>query len=443
MGDFLTWDLFKFCLHVLGFFCALSALFQSRTPQGATAWFVGLLGFPLLAIPLYVAFGRKRFSDDNYADSQKQNEFSVMETESIPDDNRVTLLIDGHRIYSEMISDILKAEHYIILQVYIFRTDQTGKMFARALQKKAAEGVKVFVLYEKVLISMSKKVIKNMIKNGVNVGDFKPFKRNKWHLNFRNHRKILIIDGCLGYFGGLNIGDDYVGKYPRIGHWRDTNVKIEGSSLRIAQIAFENDWHSSQGFPTGIDWRAHQGNGSARVLISASGPVDEKPICLLQHLSLINLAQKRLWIANPYIVPPQSLMDALMMAALRGVDVRILVPSKTDNIFVGAIDEIYYERLLEFGVRIFRYHAGFLHQKVMLIDDQVGVVGSANLDFRSMYINFEVTTLTFDRSFVESLEQMLRKDFICSEELVLDVIRKTSLLRKIYQRSMNLIAPIL
>jgi cardiolipin synthase len=455
------WDFLSVIINIAGIYLAFNALFQSRTPQGATAWFLGLIGFPYFAIPLYIAFGRRRYSDDlskkkcklskNYKNNVFDKKSNVFEFEKFlhhlevgfSGDNEIHLLVDGGCIYSSMLTEIQNAKEYIILQVYIFRTDETGNMFAEALKEKAKEGVKIYILYEKVLINMSEKVLRSMKASGISVGSFRPFKRNKWHLNFRNHRKILIVDGRVGFFGGLNIGDDYVGKYPSIGHWRDTNVKILGSSLEAAQIAFARDWFSSQGEECSIDWKVVPTKSQGNVLVFASGPIDEKPLCLLQHIALVNLATERLWIANPYIVPPQSLMDALAMAALRGVDVRIIVPNKTDNMFIGAVDEIYYERLMEFGIKIFRFNAGFLHQKVILIDNLLGVVGSANFDFRSMYINFEVTTVSSEKQFVINLEKMLENDLLNSNELLLKEIQDRSLIRKIFQRGVNLLAPVL
>jgi cardiolipin synthase len=451
--------IFNIMVYGLGLYLAINALFQSRTPQGATAWFLGLIGFPYLAIPLFIIFGRRRYHDESKepsfdlpdTDTIQHRKDSLAEFErflkhtgsSFTGKNTIDLLVDGELIYNTMLEEIDKAEEYILLQVYIFRTDGTGKRFAEALSRKAKAGVKVYLLYEKVLISMSEKVLQNMQSAGVNLGLFKPFKRNKWHLNFRNHRKILVVDGRVGFFGGLNIGDDYVGKYPEIGDWRDTNVKICGPALLPAQRAFAKDWLSSQGNEADIDWKSYPCEGKANVLLFSSGPVEEKPLCLLHHIALVDLATKRLWIANPYIVPPQSLMDALAMAALRGVDVRILVPKKNDNPFIVAVADIYYERLIAYGVRILSYETGFLHQKVMLIDDVLGVVGSANLDFRSMYINFEVTTVSSDQVFIQDMEDMLLKDFSNSREMSLSDFKNKSLIKKISERTVNLLAPVL
>lgn len=445
--------------HAVGLYLAFNALFQSRTPQGAAAWFVGLLGFPLVAIPLFVVFGRRRYHQESprpvftfprQPEVTHKNQ-ALTEFERFLDhtgfaftpNNSIELLIDGEKIYGSMFEEFEKARDYIILQVYIFRTDDTGKRFADMLSRKAREGVKVYLLYEKVLIKMSEKMINEMEEAGVNTGLFKPFTRNKFHLNFRNHRKILVIDGRVGFFGGINIGDDYVGKYPEIGHWRDTNVKICGPALMSAQQSFAQDWLASQGEEVAINWKLVDECGPSNILLFSSGPVEEKPLCLLHHMAMVDLARKRLWIANPYIVPPQSLMDALSMAALRGIDVRILVPSFSDNIFITMVADIYYERLLNYGIRIFKFTGGFLHQKVMLVDNTLGVVGSANFDFRSMYINFEVTTMCTDDTFVSDMETMLLADFANSIELDIEELRQKPNSRKLLERGMNLLAPIL
>lgn len=445
--------------HGLGLYLAINALFQSRTPQGATAWFVGLVGFPFLAIPLFIVFGRRRYHIKepeltfkfpkppmvSHVDPELEEfqRFLQHTGSGFTPNNEIELLVDGERIYSAMLNDIENAREYVIMQVYIFRTDETGQKFAEALSRKAREGLKVFLLYEKVLIKMSKEVLEHMQNAGVQVGCFQPFKRNHWHLNFRNHRKILVVDGKIGYFGGLNIGDDYVHKYPEIGHWRDTNVRISGPALIDAQRAFAKDWLTSQGHEAQIDWKFHEGKGNSPVLLFSSGPQEERPLALLHHIAMVDLASERLWIANPYIVPPQSLIDALSMAALRGVDVRILVPWRNDNPFIVAVADIYYERLIPYGVKIYKYTQGFLHQKVMLIDKKLGVVGSANLDYRSMHINFEVTTACCQLEFVESLEAMLIKDFKGAHQVKMTDFKNKSTWKQIYERGVNLLAPIL
>ncbi|MGE3611287.1 MAG: cardiolipin synthase [Bacteriovoracaceae bacterium] len=449
----------NFVIHIIGLALALNALFQSRTPQGALAWFLALVGFPKIGIPLFIIFGRRRYHEERPSPVFKiprpeivlhQNEvleefekFLKHTGAGFTGNNTIDLLINGEMIYEKMCEDISNAKKYIILQVYIFRTDNTGKRFIELLSRKAKEGVKVYVLYEKVLIKMSKKSLKYMRESGVHLGLFRPGTRNKLQLNFRNHRKILIVDGEVGFFGGINIGDDYIGKDPNIGAWRDTNVRVRGPALIEAQKTFCYDWFSSQGSGPDIDWQSSLTEGNDNILIFSSGPVQEKPFCLLHHIAMVDMAVKRLWIANPYIVPPQSLLDALFMAALRGVDVRLIVPSYSDNQLVMLAANTYYERLISYGIKIFKYKAGFLHQKVMLVDDILGVVGSANFDYRSMYINFEVTLTTSSQKFIKDLELMLIDDFKNSDRLNLGELRNKVLYEKILERGMNLLVPVL
>ncbi len=452
-------DTFVICAHVVGLYLAVNALFQSRTPQGALAWFIALVGFPFVSIPVFIMAGRRRYHDETPEktvhmpkyDEVKHRFEPLREFErflqhtgfSFTAKNSIELLIDADQIYPSMFEALNSAKEYIILQVFIFRTDETGRKFADILMRKAREGVKVYVLYEKVLIKMDKTLLDEMHIAGIQTGLFKPFTRNKWHLNFRNHRKIMVIDGKVGFLGGINIGDDYVGKYPKIGHWRDTNVRVMGPSLIPAQLAFCNDWEDSQGSAPKIEWKHGPSDGDANILIFSSGPIEEKPFCLLHHIALVELARKRLWIANPYIVPPQSLMDALAMSALRGVDVRILVPSYSDNFLIMAVAEIYYERLMSYGVKIYKYQNGFLHQKVMVVDDILGVVGSANLDFRSMYLNFEITTVCSDPDYIGSLTRMIEEDMKASRLLQAEEFRSKPLRQKILERATNLLAPVL
>jgi cardiolipin synthase A/B len=454
-------------LYVIGFFTAVYSISQARTPQGAAAWVLGLIGFPLFALPFFFVFGKKRFEgylkrmDEVYEKNKKYalNQINSFRVNTKLDDpieefisstdngfignNKIDLLINGDVIYQQMFEDIAKAQEYILLQVYIFRTDRIGTKFAEQLMKKAQEGLKVTVLYEKPGISMSSRLLKRMKDTGISLGKFAPGRRNKLHINFRNHRKILIIDGKVGFFGGLNIGDEYLGRKPEIGHWRDTNVRVEGPAVMLAQIATARDWEWSQNKPLDVKWNVTASNGKTHLSVITSGPVSERPMGLLLHIGMMNLAKKRLWIANPYVIPPDSLVDTISVAKLRGVDVRIIVPAHSDNKITLYAAEIYYKKLLKAGIRIFKYQRGFMHQKVTLIDDSLALVGSANLDFRSMYINFEDTIACTEKKFVYDIEKMLLDDFTMTEEIKLDDYENVPFLRKTASYVCNLFAPVI
>lgn len=425
--------------YIFGISLALNAVFQSRTPQGTMAWFIALVTLPFASVPLFLLFGKKNLEDyDRYEievmeirktmesgasqfRSSKANfsleSYLFRTTIDFYRGHSMKLLFDGQETFGEMLDSIKEARHYILLQMYIFRTDRIGTLFAETLMERARQGVKIYILYERLGIRMSKKILKKMSDAGISLGEFSPIRFNKLQLNFRNHRKLLIIDGEVGFFGGINIGDDYLGKYPAIGHWRDTNVKVSGPVVGISQTDFIKDWKFSQKNSFHCELRQAGARGNSDALLLNSGPGEERPLNLLQHIDLINSARTRLWIANPYIVPPQGIMDALLIAVSRGVDVRVIVPFKSDNRFVSLAMEIYLERLSKSGVRVYKYMQGMMHQKVILMDDALAVVGSSNMDFRSMYINFENTIITHDASIVKDLDLSFRDDFDHSVEM--------------------------
>jgi cardiolipin synthase len=343
-----------------------------------------------------------------------------------------------------MLHEMEKAESYIILQTYIFRDDEIGNKFADLLMKKASEGLRVTFIHDDIGNDMPVKLIKKLSEAGVKVSPFNDrLLKHKVQINFRNHRKILIIDGKVGFVGGHNIGDDYLGKWKKWGPWRDTHVKISGPSVIAAQVACAKDWYFSLEESLEADWEITESSKDAQVMILHTGPADERHTCLLAHIALINSAQKRLWIASPYMVPPESLVDALLMASLRGVDVCLILPSYSDSFLILHASKVYQERLLDHGIKLFSYTEGFLHQKVMLIDSKIATVGSANFDCRSMFINFEVTAITTDGKFIKDMEEMLTRDFAKSKKINKETFKKEPIVKKISARSANLLAPML
>ncbi len=454
---------FFLLLYLLGFSLALTSLFESRTPQGSMAWFLSLTCIPFISIPLYFFFGKKKI--DNYESYESEIISFRSENERIintfkhhrPKEQRllseerfnfitgnsIKLLIDGEETFSEMLKTISKASNYIFLQMYIFRTDKIGKMIIEALIKKAREGIKVFILYEKIGIKMSKSILLEMKRSGILFGEFSPTRLNKFQFNFRNHRKQLIVDGEFGFFGGINIGDDYLGKYSHIGYWRDSNVKISGPVLGFAQIDFIKDWKFSQSEAIEIQLHIAAKSGDSNVLHFSTSPDEERPINLLQHIELIYKANKRIWIANPYVIPPQGILDALYIAIMRGVDVRFIIPMNNDNKLVALAMDVHSERLFNAGIKIFKYTPGMMHQKVILIDDDLAVIGSSNFDFRSMYLNFENSIITDDQCLIKELDFSFRNDFMASRELTESYFDSLSKYHRLKSYLINSLAPIL
>lgn len=458
--------------YIIGIICAAMAILRSRTPQGATAWVMSLLSFPFISVPLYILIGRNKFEGYNtkrrVLDFKVQKEFDDLK--AIHDDylsssdemkiitrlvsprnqpgftrkNSIKLLINSDKAFPEMLEELNKAKDYIIFQYYVVRGDETGLLFLDILIKKAREGVKVTFMNDAIGVIVPPPILKEMEEAGIQIGTFnESTRKGKLQINFRNHRKILVIDGRVAFLGGLNIGDEYRGLKKKFGPWRDTNVRIEGPSVIAAQLASAKDWYCIHEKPIEVKWDIQPAEDNANIMVLHSGPADDKHVCLLSHIALINSATKKLWIANPYYVPPESLMDAILLASMRGVDVRILLPSYSDARFVMLASKVYQKVLLKHGVKVYRYTAGFLHQKVMIVDDEFAVVGSANFDCRSMFINFEVSVITSDKPFIEDCSKMLRHDFEISEVVHLQEFKKVPLFEKIVSRGANLLAPIL
>lgn len=460
--------------YVLGFVLAVFALWRSRTPQGATAWVIALVSFPFVSVPLFLVFGRNKFygyvKDRKELDAEAQRELINLEQQLFSEEaaleektaaltsiahlcnqpgfmksNQVDLLIDGHQTFSSMLQAIEQAEKYILIQVYIFREDRIGRRFIELLKRKSAEGVRIHFMYDFVGTRLRSSLLKEIRDAGIEEMPFRSTKswRTRLQINFRNHRKVMVIDGKLAFVGGLNIGDDYLGEWPTIGPWRDTHVRLEGPSALAAQISFTKDWYCIKQNIPDLDWLPHQVERGSTTLVLHTGPADEAHSCLLAHVALINAAKRSIWIANPYFVPPEGLSNALELAVLRGVDVRILLPSYSDNRWVNYASKNFQEQGLRAGIRFFEYLPGFLHQKVMLVDSEIGVVGSANLDSRSMFINFEITAVSHDVQCATDLEKMLETDFSKSQELNLADFVNRSPWSKFISRAAGLLAPVL
>lgn len=267
---------------------------------------------------------------------------------------------------------------------------------------------------------------------------------NRFQINFRNHRKIVISDGRVAYVGGLNVGDEYMGQSKRFGHWRDTHVELRGPAVAAVEFSFLQDWHWATGALLSLPDVPITPDPAASIpaIVIPSGPADALETATLTLLTLINAAKSRLWISSPYFVPDETLYDALQLAALRGVDVRIMLPAVPDHLLVYLSAFSYLDSGERVGVKFFRYTSGFLHQKVWLVDDDLAAVGTANLDNRSMKLNFEITLLFADKAFVAAIAQMLEKDFAASRPAPADELKKRSLLFRFGVRLARLTSPV-
>jgi len=358
----------------------------------------------------------------------------------------VDLLVDGKSTFEMMFAEIDKAERYILVQFFIVHADQIGQAFKQRLIEKARQGVRVYFIYDHVgSKNLPRRYARELRQGGVQVHAFYSSLgwSSRFQFNLRNHRKLVVVDGKVAFVGGLNLGDEYLGHDRRFKGWRDTNVRIRGPAVKAVQVPFIEDWHwLTQSIPD-LNWEPEpEAGGLDTVLVLPTGPADEFDTCHFFFLRSIDCARERLWIASPYFVPDHAVVAALQMAALRGVDVRIMLPEKPDHLLVYLSSFSYIDDMLSAGVKMYRYQPGFMHQNVMLIDDQIATVGTANLDNRSFYLNFELIVAVANPEFTQAVESMLLHDFQNCRLIAADEYKKKSFIKKIAIRTARILSPI-
>jgi len=429
-------------VHGLGVLNAIHAAFKVRTPQAAIGWVLGLVTVPYFAIPLYWTFGRAKFigyrsamtdqsgplhdaavqaasasapynveSDAGGALTRRRK---LLTTLPASRGNHVELLIDGEAIFDAIFAAIDSARDYLLVQFFIVRDDTLGRQFQERLIQKAHARVKIYFLYDEVgCHKLSRQWLQALRESGARVEGFKTTRGpgNRFQLNFRNHRKLVLADGRVAITGGINVGDEYMGHSKRFGPWRDTNVRVRGPAVQAAQLAFAEDWHWATDEVPPLLWTPAPADADQQALVLATGPADEAELCSLAFIRAVNSAQSRLWISSPYFVPDTTVLTALQLAALRGVEVRLLLPERIDHFLPMLSSFSYYESLAFAGIELWRYQDGFLHQKALLVDDRLAGVGSVNVDYRSFHLNFELVVMVTDTAFSAQVEAMMQQDF--------------------------------
>jgi len=462
--------------EILGILSAVHAIMSSRTPQGSIAWAVSLVTLPYVSVPAYWVFGRDKFRgyvlarqselellDDiirqandqitNIAAVDERHNGAVIGAEKmaripLTGGNKVDLLVDGAATFASIFDGIDAAKEYVLVQFYIVRDDDLGRRLKSRLIAAAQNDVRVLFLYDEIgSLGLPKSFSEELHSAGVEIFPFHSRKGsgNRFQLNFRNHRKTVIVDGRISWIGGHNVGDEYLGNNPAFGHWRDTHIRVEGPAVIGAQLAFVEDWRwATDELPGGLSWTPQAAvSGEAQVLIIASGPADEIETASLMYTQAIHSATRRIWIASPYFVPDDAIVQALQLAGLRGVDVRILIPQKADSWFVTMAAYSFFNQVSVADVSFYRYQEGFLHEKVMLIDDNVATVGTANFDNRSFRLNFEITAVVVDSELAVNVEQMFENDFASSRLMERDEYDNKPFWFKLAVRTARLAAPVL
>jgi cardiolipin synthase len=467
-------------VELLGILSALHAVMKSRTSQGAIAWVFALVLFPVISVPLYWVFGRNRFSGYLVARRAGETEiqkrvqaglrgyrkrhgavlvgdearFGVLEKLArlpFSSGNAVELLLDGKTTFDAIFEAIDAAENYVLAQFFIIRDDELGREFQSRLIAAARRGIRVHLLYDEIgcrnrFRRLPMHYVRELVAAGVAVLPFRTKRRwvNWYQLNFRNHRKMVIVDGQTAFVGGTNVGDEYMGRSRRFGPWRDTQVQVRGPAVTCMQLAFAEDWYwSADRELTGMIWETERpAEPGYKTLVVPTGPADAVETCGLFFVHAINSARQRLWIASPYFVPDLHVQAALQLAAIRGVDVRVMLPDKADHLLVYLSGFSFIEEIDDSGVKFYRYQPGFLHQKVMLVDDDFAAVGTANVDNRSLRLNFEIIVAVADRKFAAEVAAMLERDFANSIPVIADELQERPLWFRFAVAASRLMAPV-
>ncbi len=395
---------------------------------------LGLILLPAFTIPLYLVLGAARirrhttsrhsrdtiqhFLKNNNAWQAPGSNLSRMLTGTTGyspcSGNSFRLLQDGNNTYKELLTAIQQARHFILLEFFIIRNDVVGSILRKALEERARAGVNVYVLYDEVgSHKLPAGYLRSLRRAGVQISSFNG--RRFWlssflRINYRNHRKLVVIDGRLAYLGSLNIGLEYT-YAPTRPYWRDTFAELRGPIVTQCMLSFADDWKRATGQKIThlISEQPLCGPHCCQLIPSSpeDGPVNNWQLTLLQMAAT---AQERLWLASPYFVPTDAVREMLCTAAMRGVDVRLLIPKKSDNLATHLAMLTFIPPMLAAGVRMLAYEPGFLHEKVCVVDSHLCSIGTANLDERSLRLNFELTLLMEDAIATEAVATMLQKD---------------------------------
>ncbi|QSZ66371.1 cardiolipin synthase [Methanofollis aquaemaris] len=443
-------------LSVIFFFNVLFAIavvfFERKNPTAALAWLMVLFLLPPIGFALYLIFGQnftrqKMFALKKEADQYLKDLFEEQHQDLVDrgfrfanpaaeqyrdtilalltnnqalvtEKNKVEVYTDGKEKFDALFEAIGAARHHVHLEYFIVNNDELGRSVVHALAEKAKEGVEVRLLFDALGTRAgggSKEAFRELTDAGGEIGVFFP---SLYRVNYRNHRKIAVIDGTVGFIGGFNIGDEYLGKGP-LGYWRDTAVRITGRAVNMLQLRFFLDWNHATGEYRGSDpvyFPDPDVAGTVPVQIVSGGPDTRWSPIKEGYIKLINSARSSVYIQSPYFIPDESVTDALRLAALSGVDVRVMIPCKPDHPFVYWASLSFVADLLDAGVRAYTYDNGFIHAKTIVVDGTAGSVGSANWDVRSFKLNFEANAFFYDANVGGEMKKRFVRDLeVCTE----------------------------
>ncbi|MCL2375809.1 MAG: cardiolipin synthase [Defluviitaleaceae bacterium] len=489
-------QIISFMMQILPFvnilFAATVIFSERRSPAVTWAWLMVIFLVPYLGFILYLLVGLEGRKFRIFANKYNQNQAMLQDIENqniaglafmrTPDkdryvanfkevlhekhisdllylnfasgggyltqNNQVDIMVDGETKFSRLFDDIKKAKSFIHIQYYIFRNDNLGRKIIAALAEKAAEGVEVKLLLDGMgNFRTPKRIFKPLIQAGGQLGIF--LRLRLFRANFQNHRKLCVIDGAIGYIGGFNIGDEYMGEVARFGPWRDLHIRIYGDAAKELGLHFIMDWNfidpkrkieaGDKYFPV---IEAPSNDGCLMQIVSG-GPDTKWPNIYNGLSKMISEANERIYIQTPYFAPDDNIFESLKIAALSGIDVRIVIPAHPDHPFVKWCSLSYLGELLKAGVKCYEYTEGFIHSKMLIIDDLVTSVGTTNMDIRSFKLNFEINAFIYDYKLTNLFLEQFYKDLKDSAEITIEAYQNRSWWQKVKEAFSRLLSPLL
>lgn len=470
---------FRILFNLVLFFTGMTIFMKSEDPAATMSWLIVFITLPIVGFIMYLIIGRsfrkekkskakkalntKKLDEDMLFTSEviKYSKFtsesgintrlvSLLQNNSdapLCISNEAELYTDGNSQFEDLLRDIRAARSHIHVEYYIIKDDETGRSFMEALKERLRAGVKVRLIYDDVgSMRLGDDYFNDFKRLGGEAHAFLPvmFPSMTRSLNYRNHRKILVIDGLIAYIGGMNIGDEYRGKNSYFKHWRDTHLRIVGDSVKYIDRCFRLDWLFVSKLE--IEDRALQVEHKIKTIVPmqivSSGPDSEWESIMQAFLLMISSAEESIKITSPYFVPDKSLIDALKTAALSGVKVDIIIPDKPDHFFVFWATRANIQILLEAGVRIHEYTGGFIHSKLIVVDGKMSSVGTANFDMRSLKLNFEINAFIYDHSLSRSIEACFNQDLRDSSEIRLEEYKRRGFRYKLLEALGRLVSPL-
>ncbi len=467
----------------LNFLVMVSMIFvERRKLTSVISWLTVVSLLPGLGFIIYLIFGsglsirvRRLISKfklyESQYDEELQNYFSSVESQNkLSDDaeiiklcynfgsvllpeNDVRIFTNGHDKMKALLEDIENAKESINIEYYIFADDKLGKLVMNALIKKAKEGVKVQLIYDSIgCLRAPRRFFRKLKKAGGNVGEFFPpflgIRMLNLKMNYRNHRKIVVVDGKIGYTGGINIREDHMGKKKRLSPWRDTHIRVVGTGVYALQNVFLNDWRyvkKEKISPISYFEKGYfpkvESEGDVCLQVLTSGPNEEIKNIKEAYLKLILNAKREIIIQTPYFVPDDTLMEALRIALMSGVKVKIMVPKKADHITVYLVTLSYLKDIVSFGADVYIYK-GFLHSKTLVIDDNKLSIGTCNFDNRSFNLNFEDTVLIYSEKLTSQYKEVFAEDVLNCQHADVLFFKRKRWLTKFLQCLFRLFSPI-